>query len=49
MRHAHAAPLEAGGRHEFALAPVSIAVRAANGEQLVVGGLGYNFDVMSLG
>ena len=48
MRHAHGAPLEAGGSHELALAPVSIAVRAANGEQLVVGVSGYNFDVMTL-
>ena len=34
VRHANAAPLEAGGRHELALAPVGVAVRAANGEQL---------------
>ena len=35
VRHADAAPLEAGGRYQLALAPVRVAVRATYGEQLV--------------
>ena len=32
VRHADAAPLEAGGRHQLTLAPVGVAVRAADGK-----------------
>ena len=32
VRHADAAPLEAGGRHQLTLAPVGVAVRTADGK-----------------